>query len=50
MRACLPLFGIFLDTNGASKGGVVQEALPPGIFRAVLREEWGNFLGQRNGP
>ncbi|MCP1767921.1 hypothetical protein ABIF64_004251 [Bradyrhizobium japonicum] len=50
MRACLPLFGIFLDPSASSKGEVAEEALPPGIFRAVLREEWGNFLGQKNSP
>lgn len=50
MKACLPLFGIFLDPNASSKGEVAEEALPPGVFRAVLRQEWGNFLGQRNSP
>jgi hypothetical protein len=50
MRACLPLFGIFLDPNVSSKGEVAEEALPPGIFRAVLKEEWGNFLGQKSSP
>lgn len=48
MRARLPLFGIFLDPNASSKGEVAEEALPPGIFRAVLREEWGNFIEQKD--
>lgn len=50
MRACLPLFGIFLDPSASSKGEVAEEALPPGIFRAVLREEWGNFIEQKDRP
>lgn len=50
MRACLPLLGIFLDPNASSKWEVAVEALPPGIFRAVLREEWGNFMGQKTNP
>jgi len=50
IRACLQLFGIFLDPNASSKGKVAEEALPPGILRAVLKEEWGNFLGQKSSP
>lgn len=48
MKACIPLFGIFLDPNASSKAEVLEEVLPPGVYRAVLREEWGNFVEQGN--
>lgn len=50
MRACLAVFGSLLDPNAPSKGVAAEEALPPGIFRAVIREEWSNFLGQKSSP
>ncbi len=48
MKACMPLFGIFLDPNASSKAEVLEEVLPPGIFRAVLKEEWRDFVEQGN--
>ncbi|UWU74351.1 hypothetical protein N2603_30410 [Bradyrhizobium huanghuaihaiense] len=46
MRACTPLIGIFLDPNSFSNAEILEEALPPGIFRAVIKEEWGDFVEQ----
>lgn len=45
IKVCLPLFGIFLGPNDALK----EEALPPGIYRSVLREEWRDFTESGNG-
>lgn len=49
MKACVPLFGVFLDPNAFSNAEVLEEALPPGIYRSVIREEWGHFMEQGNG-
>jgi hypothetical protein len=46
MKACMPLVGLFLDPNASRNAEV--EVLPPGIYRAVLREEWGDFVEQGN--
>lgn len=40
MKACMPMFGIFLDTNASSKAEILEEAPPPGSYRVILREEW----------
>jgi len=44
MKACMPSTGMFLDRNASSKGDVPEEAPPPGSYRVILREEWGDFL------
>ena len=43
MKMCAPLFGVFLGLPTTSE----EEALPPGIYRQIIREEWGDFLEQR---
>lgn len=40
LKACMPVFGIFLDTNASSKAEILEEAPPPGSYRAILREDW----------
>jgi archaeosine-15-forming tRNA-guanine transglycosylase len=49
MKACMPLVGLFLDPNASRNAEVIEEVLPPGSYRAVLREEWGDFVEQGNG-
>jgi hypothetical protein len=44
MKACMPLLGIFLDPNASSQAEVLEEAPPPGSYRSILREEWGDFV------
>lgn len=49
MKMCAPLFGVFLESNNTSPRPSIpaEEAVPPGLFRAIVREEWGDFL-ERN--
>lgn len=42
VKVCLPLFGMFLESNNTAK----EEALPPGIYRNVIRQEWSGFVDQ----
>jgi hypothetical protein len=51
IKVCAPLFGMFLGSNDASPPSPnipKDEAVPPGLFRVIVREEWRDFLEQRD--
>jgi len=46
-----PLFKMFLgsnDTPPRSNNIPADEAVQPGLFRAIVREEWRNFVEQKS--
>lgn len=51
LKRCMPLFGVFMgsvNTLPLSSSIPEGEAVPPGLFRVIVRQEWGDFIGRRN--
>jgi hypothetical protein len=51
IKTCAPLFGVFLgsgSTSSPTSSTPAGDALPPGLFRVIVRQEWGDFIGQRD--
>ena len=50
VKMCAPLFGVFLGSNNISPRSNIPaaEAVPPGLFRVIVRQEWSDFLEQRD--